>query len=143
MFKNKFFLVGVIALGWIAYKKIVLAKKIIISVKDFSFNGDNFLSPVINVKLQIENPTDTTADIQKISADILLQNKIVGVVYQDINQKILANQKTIINFDVRLNLENAAIILISNKFKNQTLELNGNILVDFLNIPFNYSFKLA
>jgi hypothetical protein len=93
--------------------------------------------------LQIENPTDTTADIQKISADILLQNKIVGVVYQDINQKILANQKTIINFDVRLNLENAAIILISNKFKNQTLELNGNILVDFLNIPFNYSFKLA
>lgn len=143
MFKNKFFLVGLIALGWIAYKKIVLAKKIIISVKDFSFNGGNFLSPVINVKLQIENPTDTTADIQKISADILLQNKIVGVVYQDINQKILANQKTIINFDVRLNLENAAIILISNKFKNQTLELNGNILVDFLNIPFNYSFKLA
>jgi hypothetical protein len=143
MFKNKFFLAGLIALGWIAYKKIVLAKKIIISVKDFSFNGGNFLSPVINVKLQIENPTDTTADIQKISADILLQNKIVGVVYQDINQKILANQKTIINFDVRLNLENAAIILISNKFKNQTLELNGNILVDFLNIPFNYSFKLA
>jgi len=143
MFKNKFFLAGLIALGWIAYKKIVLAKKIIITVKDFSFNGGNFLSPVINVKLQIENPTDTTADIQKISADILLQNKIVGVVYQDINQKILANQKTIINFDVKLNLENAAIILISNKFKNQTLELNGNILVDFLNIPFNYSFKLA
>ena len=143
MFKNKFFLAGLIALGWIAYKKIVLAKKIIITVKDFSFNGGNFLSPVINVKLQIENPTNTTADIQKISADILLQNKIVGVVYQDINQKILANQKTIINFDVMLNLENAAIILISNKFKNQTLELNGNILVDFLNIPFNYSFKLA
>lgn len=143
MFKNNFFIVGLIALGWIAYKKIILAKKILITVKDFGFSGGNFLSPVINVKLQIENPTDTTADIQKISADILLQNKIVGVVYQDINQKILANQKTIINFNVRLNLENAAIILISNKFKNQTLELKGNVLVDFFSIPFNYEFKLA
>ena len=61
---------------------------------------------------------------------------------QDINQKILANQKTIINFDVKLNLESAAIILIQNKFKNQTLDLKGNLVVDFVYLPFNYSIQL-
>lgn len=141
MSKNIFF-IGLAALGWIVYKKINLAKKILITFKDFSFNGGTFLKPVVNLKLQIENPTDTTADIQKISGEILLQNKIVGVIYQDINQRIESKEKTIVNFDVRLNLENAAIILIQNKFKNQTIEVNGNVRVDFINFPFNYSFKL-
>ena len=70
------------------------------------------------------------------------QNNIVGNVYQDINQKILSNQKTIINFDVKLNLKNAAIILIQNKFKNQNLVIKGNLMIDFIFIPFTYTVKL-
>jgi hypothetical protein len=139
---NKIFVVGLAFLGWIGYKKYILAKKVNINLKDFGFNGGTFLSPIINVKLEVENPTDTTTNIQKITGEILLQNKIVGTVYQDVDQKILANQKTIINFDVNLNLENAAIILIQNKFKNQTLELKGNLVIDFIYFPFNYIIQL-
>ena len=139
---NKIFLIALLGVGYLGYKKFILAKKVNIILKDFSFAGGNLFQPIINVKLEVENPTGTSADLQKITGEILLQNKIVGSVYQDINQKILANQKTIINFDVILNLESAAIISIQNKFKNQILQLNGNLVVDFIYIPFNYSIQL-
>jgi len=135
-------LIGLAILGWIGYKKYILAKKINISLKDIGFAGGNFLNPILNVKLQIENPTDTTTDVQKIAAEILLQNNIVGTIYQDLNQKILANQKTIINFDVNLNLKDAAIILVKNKFKNEIIELKGNLVIDFIYFPINYQIQL-
>lgn len=139
---NKIFLIALFGFGYFGYKKYILAKKLNIKLKDFGFNGGTFLEPIINVKLEVENPTDTTTDLQKITGEILLQNKIVGSIYQDINQKILANQKTIINFDVKLNLENAAIILIQNKFRNQTIDLKGNLVADFIYLPFIYSIQL-
>jgi LEA14-like dessication related protein len=135
-------LFGVAFLGWLAYKKIILAKKINIALKNIGFNGGTLLKPVVNVQLDVENPTDTTADVQKISAEILLQNQIVGTVYQNINTTIQAKQKTVISFDVNLNLANAAIISIQNKFKNQTIELKGNLVVDFVYFPINYQIQL-
>jgi hypothetical protein len=141
MSKNLIF-IGLAFLGWLGYKKYILSQKINISLKNIGFNGGNFLNPIVNVKLEVENPTKTTADVQKISAEILLQNKVVGTVYQNINKTILANEKTIIDFDVNLNLQDAAIILISNKFRNQIIELKGNLIVDFVYFPLNYQIQL-
>lgn len=135
-------LVGLAVLGWIGYKKFILAKKINISLKNIGFNGGTFWQPVVNVQLEVENPTDTTTDVQKISGNILLQNKIVGTVFQNVNQKILAKQKTVINFDVQLNLIDASLISINNKFKNQTIEFTGNLIADFVSFPLNYSIQL-
>jgi hypothetical protein len=141
MSKNSI-LVGLAILGWIGYKKFILAKKINISLKDIGFNGGSFWQPVLNVKLEVENSTDTTADVQKISGNIFLQNKIVGSISQNVNQKILAKQKTIINFNVELNLVDAALISINDKFSKQNIELNGNLIVDFVSFPINYSIQL-
>jgi len=141
MSKNSI-LVGLAILGWIGYKKFILAKKINISLKDIGFNGGSFWQPVLNVKLEVENSTDTTADVQKISGNIFLQNKIVGSISQNVNQKILAKQKTIINYNVELNLVDAAIISINDKFSKQNIELNGNLIVDFVSFPINYSIQL-
>ena len=135
-------LVGLAVLGWIGYKKFILSKKINISLKDIGFNGGTFWQPIVNVKLEVENPTDTTADVQKISGNILLQNKIVGSVFQNVNQKILAKQKTVITFDVELNLIDASLIAINNQFKNQIIEFKGNLVVDFISFPLNYSIQL-
>jgi hypothetical protein len=135
-------LVGLAVLGWIGYKKFILAKKINISLKNIGFNGGTFWQPVVNVQLEVENPIDTTTDVQKISGDIFLQNKIVGSIFQDVNQKILAKQKTIINFNVQLNLVDAALISINNKFSNQIIEFKGNLIADFVSFPINYSIQL-
>ena len=135
-------LVGLAVLGWIGYKKFILAKKINISLKDIGFNGGTFWQPIVKVQLEVENPTDTTADVQKISGNILLQDKIVGTVFQNVNQKILAKQKTVINFDVQLNLIDASLISINNKFSNQTIEFTGNLVADFVSFPLNYSIQL-
>ena len=139
---NKLFLIGLGIVGWIAYQKYNLAKKINIAFKNFSFVGGTFLKPIVNIELKLFNPTTTTSDIQKITGEIYLQNNVVGTIYQDINQKILASQTTVINFNINLNLENAAIILITNKFQNQILELKGSLLIDFVNFPINYQIKI-
>jgi len=141
MSKNLIFL-GLAFLGWLGYKKFILSQKINIVLKNIGFNGGTFLQPIVNIQLEVENPTTTTAQIQKISAEILLQNKVVGNIYQDINKTIEAEKKTLINFNVNLNLADAAIILIQNKFKNQIIKLKGNLIVDFIYFPINFEIKL-
>jgi hypothetical protein len=49
---------------------------------------------------------------------------------------------TVINFNIQLNLVDAALISINDKFKNQTIEFNGNLTVDFVSFPLNYSIQL-
>jgi len=141
MSKNLIFL-GLAFLGWLGYKKFILSQKINIVLKNIGFNGGTFLQPIVNIQLEVENPTTTTAQIQKISAEILLQNKVVGNIYQDINKTIETEKKTLINFNVNLNLADAAIILIQNKFKNQIIKLKGNLIVDFIYFPINFEIKL-
>ena len=141
MSKNLIY-IGLAFFAWLGYKKFILSEKIKIGLKNIGFNGGTFLQPVVNVQLEVENPTKTTADVQKIAAEILLQNKVVGTIYQDINKTIQAQQKTVIGFDVSLNLADAAILLISNKFKNQIIELKGNLVVDFIYFPLNFEIKL-
>lgn len=141
MSKNLIY-IGLAFLAWIGYKKFILSEKIKIGLKNIGFSGGTFLQPIVNVQLEVENPTKTTADVQKVSAEILLQNKVVGTIYQDINKTLQAQQKTVIGFDVNLNLADAAIILISNKFKNQIIELRGNLVVDFIYFPLNFEIKL-
>jgi hypothetical protein len=141
MSKNLIY-IGLAFFAWLGYKKFILSEKIKIGLKNIGFNGGTFLQPVVNVQLEVENPTKTTADVQKVAAEILLQNKVVGTIYQDINKTIQAQQKTVIGFDVSLNLADAAILLISNKFKNQIIELKGNLVVDFIYFPLNFEIKL-
>jgi hypothetical protein len=141
MSKNLIF-IGLAVLGWIGYKKFVLSEKIKIGLKNIGFNGGTFLKPVVNVQLEVENPTKTTADVQKIAAEILLQNKVVGTIYQNINKTIQAQQKTVIGFDVELNLAEAAITLVASKFKNQIIKLRGNLVIDYIYFPINYEIKL-
>jgi hypothetical protein len=141
MSKNLIF-IGLAFLAWIGYKKFILSEKINIGLKNIGFNGGTFLQPIVNVQLEVENPTKTTADVQKVSAEILIQNKVVGTIYQNINKTIQSQQKTVIGFDVNLNLADAAIILIQNKFRNEIIQLKGNLVVDFIYFPLNFEIKL-
>jgi hypothetical protein len=134
--------IGLAFLAWIGYKKFILSEKIKIGLKNIGFNGGTFLQPIVNVQLEVKNPTKTTADVQKISAEILIQNKVVGTIYQNINKTLQAQQKTVISFDVNLNLADAAIILIQNKFRNEIIQLKGNLVVDFVFFPLNFEIKL-
>jgi hypothetical protein len=141
MSKNLIY-IGLAFLAWIGYKKFILSEKIKIGLKNIGFNGGTFLQPIVNIQLEVENPTKTTADVQKISAEILIQNKVVGTIYQDINKTLEAQKKTVISFDVNLNLADAAIILIQNKFRNEIIQLKGNLVVDFVFFPLNFEIKL-
>jgi hypothetical protein len=141
MSKNLIY-IGLAFLAWIGYKKFILSEKINIGLKNIGFNGGTFLQPIVNVQLEVENPTKTTADVQKISAEILIQNKVVGTIYQNINKTLQAQQKTVISFDVNLNLADAAVILIQNKFRNEIIQLKGNLIVDFVFFPINFEIKL-
>lgn len=134
--------IGVAFLAWLGYKKYSLSQKINISLNDFGFAGGNILEPKINVKLKIENPTNTSADIQKITGEILLKDKIIGNIYKDVNQKILSKKDTIINFDVKLNLKNIGLIFFQNGLKNQKILIKGNVVVDFIFFPFIYEIQL-
>ena len=66
--------------GYIVYKKYVLSRTFSVFFKTVDFSSMSFLNPTLNLVVQVNNPTDITADVQNIRGDLFLKNVKVGYV---------------------------------------------------------------
>ena len=51
--------------GYIVYKKYVLSRTFSVFFKTIDFSTMSFTNPTLNLVVQVNNPTDITAEIQK------------------------------------------------------------------------------
>jgi LEA14-like dessication related protein len=140
---NKILLIVAGILGYVGYQKFLLSKKITVYFKNLSFNGGNFIKPIINIVLTISNPTKITADIQNISGKIFLDNLEIGKI-ENLRyiSKILPNQSIDMDFNVEINNLTIATALLTENLKNKIIRFNGSLKVDFFSIPLNFEHKI-
>jgi len=140
MKKNYFgwILLGVV--GYIVYSKYLLSKSINIIYKGFDFSRLSLTEPILQLQVQVNNPTNTTADLQNIRGDLYIDGAMVGSVF-GITPYTIATGSSVINIPVTLSYLGVADFM--NKFKtNQfTLEFTGNMVVDFISIPLNFKYN--
>jgi hypothetical protein len=127
--------------GYIAYSKYLLSKSINIFYKGLDFSSLSITEPILNLQVQVNNPTYTTADLQNISGDLYIDGAMVGSVF-GITPYTIATGSTIINIPVTLSYLGVADLIRKFKTDKFSLEFKGNMLVDFISIPlkFNYNF---
>lgn len=75
-------------LGYIGFKKFLLSRTINVFFKGFDFSTITLLNPVVTIKVQVNNPTSTTADIQSIRGDLQIDGVFVGSVQGFVPQRI-------------------------------------------------------
>jgi hypothetical protein len=128
-------------LGFIAYKKFLLSQSISVFFKGLEFGNMSFLSPTVNLQVQVNNPTTTTSEIQNIKGDLFIDGANVGTVY-GISPITIKNGANMINIPVTISYTGIGDLI--QKFNKKGFQLNftGRMIVDYIPIPLNFDYTI-
>ena len=141
MNKKNWWLLPATIIGYLVYKKYVLAKTISVFFKSVDFSSISLLYPTINIVVQINNPTDITATIQNIKGDLYLNNIYVGNVI-GITPTTLQTGSSILRIPVTLSYTGVASLLKGIRSGGINLRFTGSIIVDLITLPLNFEYNI-
>jgi len=128
-------------IGYIIYKKYVLSKTTTVFFKTIDFSSMSFLSPTINVVVQINNPTDITATIQNIKGDLYLNNIFIGNVI-GITPTTLAIGSSNLKIPVTLSYSGVSALIKGMGTGGLNLKFEGSMMVDLITLPLNFEYHV-
>lgn len=128
-------------LGYIGFKKFLLSRTINVFFKGFDFSTITILNPVVTIKVQVNNPTSTTADIQSIRGDLQIDGVFVGSVQGFVPQKIQSGVN-ILNIPITLSYMGVADLIRKFNRKGFRLDFTGAMIVDFIPIPLQFNYAI-
>lgn len=101
----------------------------------------SFLSPTVNLQVQVNNPTTTTSEIQNIKGDLFIDGANVGTVY-GISPITIKNGANMINIPVTISYTGIGDLI--QKFNKKGFQLNftGRMIVDYIPIPLNFDYTI-
>lgn len=141
MNKKNWWLLPVTIIGYLVYKKYVLAKTISVFFKTIDFSSMSLLYPTINIVVQINNPTDITATIQNIKGDLYLNNVYVGNVI-GITPTTLVTGSSTLRIPVTLSYSGVASLIRGINTGGINLRFTGSIIVDLITLPLNFEYNI-
>ena len=141
MNKKNWWLLPATIIGYLVYKKYVLAKTISVFFKSIDFSSMSLLYPTINIVVQINNPTDVTATIQNIKGDLYLNKIYVGNVI-GITPTTLETGSSTLRIPITLSYTGVASIIKGFSFGDLKLQLKGSILVDYITLPLEFEYNI-
>lgn len=142
MNKN-WWIVPAFIIGYVALKKYQLAKTFSVFFKSLDFSDFRPLYPTVNLIVQVNNPTDATAEVQTIRGDLSVNGDVVGTVL-GITPSVLQSGSTLLKIPVTFNyagITDTINVLRSGK-SGYRLDFNGTIMVDYVNLPLVFSYSL-
>ena len=141
MNKKNWWLLPATIIGYLVYKKYVLAKTISVFFKSIDFSSMSLLYPTINIVVQVNNPTDITATIQNIKGDLYLNNTYIGNVI-GITPTTLVTGSSTLRIPVTLSYTGVASLIKGLSTKGINLRFTGNIMVDLITLPLNFEYNI-
>ena len=141
MNKKNWWLLPATIIGYLVYKKYVLAKTISVFFKSIDFSNMSLLYPTINIVVQINNPTDITTQVQNIKGDLYLNNIYVGNVI-GITPTTLVTGSSTLRIPVTLSYTGVASLIKGLKTGGINLRFTGSIMVDLITLPLNFEYNI-
>jgi len=127
--------------GYILYKKYVLSRTFSVFFKTIDFSSMSFLNPTINLVVQVNNPTDITAEIQNIKGDLFIDNSKVGYVI-GITPTTLATGSAILRIPVTLSYTGVGDLIKNINTKGFKLVFKGSIMIDLITLPLEFEYNI-
>ena len=140
MQKNWWLLPAVI-LGYIGFKKYLLSRSINVFFKGFDFSTITLFNPVVTIKVQVNNPTNTTADLQNIRGDLQIDGVFVGSV-QGFYPQSIQRGANILNIPVTISYMGIADLIQKFNRKGFRLDFTGSMIVDFIPVPLQFNYAI-
>jgi hypothetical protein len=138
--KNPFFLIIGGFIGIYFYKKYQLIKNLQITLAGVKFNFD-ISNPILTISIRLNNQSSGIANISNTELKLINNNAVIGNVLYVKNQTVLANQTTIIDIPIRINIKDTIINLINDIYaKKFVLNIVGYSTIDGIKLPINYNY---
>ena len=127
--------------GYIVYQKFLLSKTFSVFFKTIDFSTMSLFNPTLNLIVQVNNPTNVTADIQNIKGELFIDGVNIGYV-MGITPTRLQIGSSLLKIPVTLSYTGVAN-LIKNFQSNIDLNLifKGSIMIDLINIPLYFEYN--
>jgi len=137
--KNVFWILPVAFLAWIGLKKYNLSQSYSLNFKGVNFKDLSFGNPVVNIIYTIENPTDTTANVQNIQGALFYNGIYVGNV-TNFKSFVIKSGITEFTISARIDYRGLSNILL-NLNKNFQLYFDGKIKIDYIDFPLKFVYE--
>jgi len=134
-------IIPVLVIGYIAYRKYLLSQSISVFFKGLDLGNMSLMSPTINLQVQVNNPTTTTSEIQNITGDLMVNGALVGYV-RGITAIKINHGANIITIPVTLSYLGISDFI--RKFNTSGFNLNfkGKMIVDYIPLPLNFDYAV-
>lgn len=140
MSKN-IWLIPAVIIGYILYKKYVLSNKVSASFYNLDFSNVSFSNPEVGLILQINNPTDTTADVQNITGFVIIDGIKVGRV-KGITPTKINSGSTLLKVPATLSYEGVSELIKKYSRNGFKLQFVGTITVDYIPLPLEFTYTV-
>lgn len=139
--RKNWWIIPVGILAYIGFKKFLLSRNISVFFKGFDFSTITLLNPVVTIKVQVNNPTNTSADIQSIRGDLQIDGVFVGSV-QGFTPQTIQKGVNILNIPITLSYGGVADLISKFNRKGFRLDFTGAMIVDFIPIPLQFNYAI-
>lgn len=127
-------------LTYILYKKYVLSQTFNVFFKSVDFSQLSFLNPTINIIVQVNNPTNVTAEVQNIRGNLFVNGSNVGYVL-GITPSVLNTGTSELAIPVTLVYSGVAQLISTFMAGGFQLDFDGMIKVDYIDLPLKFSYS--
>ena len=136
---KKWWIFPALFVGYVLYEKYVLSKTFTVFFKNLDFSDMSLATPVINLVVQVNNPTPVTAEIQSIKGDLIVDGANVGTVL-GITPTVLRTGSSLIKIPITLSYY--GVVDLYNKYKstNFNYKFEGTIMIDYIVLPLNFGY---
>jgi len=141
MENKNIWIIPAVIVGYILYKKYVLSKAVSVFFKNLDFSNVSFLNPELGLIVQINNPTDVTAEVQQIKGILKVDGIEVGSVF-GITPTILRVGSSDLRIPVTLSYDGVGRLISTFNTKGFLLEFKGTIMVDYITLPLEFSYSV-
>ena len=127
-------------LGYVFYKKYVLSQTFNVFFKSVDFSQLSFSNPTINIIVQVNNPTNVTAEVQNIRGNLFVNGSNVGYVL-GITPSVLNTGASELAIPVTLVYSGVAQLISTFRTGGFQLDFDGMIKVDYIDLPLKFSYS--
>ena len=144
MDNKNFLILGIVGiLAFVGIKKYNMAKNVNVRFNNDVLNGGSFPNYNINITLDVINPTNTSAQIQSLNGELIVQNETIGYVNDSTAIVVAPNSTTRYSFDVSVNVFTIVSTILNSDWTKEQITFDGALTVDFITIPVYFDYKLS
>lgn len=126
---------------FIGYKKLNIAKRFSVNIWGFDFSTLNFFNPVLTIRVEVLNPTDSTAELKNIKGILKCDGVFVGDV-KGIQPTIIKTGSTIFDFPILLDVSGVLNVITKLKTQGINFDFNGTMVIDNITLPLNFQYNV-